>query len=515
MPNPDDLLMGRYRILERIGSGGMATVHRARDERLERDVAVKVLLPNLAGDPATAARFEREARSLAASSHPGVVAVFDVDAGDPSTGREPFFVMELCRGGSLADRLADGRRMAPDDLVPILVPVADGLADLHRRGIVHRDIKPQNILFGDDRVKLADFGLAQSSDGRGPSDLTSPGTTVGTMAYLAPEILAGERATPAADVYGLGVVAFVGLTGDKPRPASSMAELVASSGSVAPQVSAAAPDLGPAFDDVVGAALTARPEDRPDALSFASGLASALGRWTRDGGPARQATVQTVLDAPPAGDSALVAVGRPAGGDPALVDDATTAIAIPLGATASIPTAAAIQPAVPDATSPDRARAAAWFGRATVVAALVVVVIVVLVGLMNSAALFGSAIPGGSGSVALPSRSAPASPSIAPSPSAATSSPSLDPALAALNAMDAAISAARGGPDGLKGKEANDLETRAAEVRRALASGDRAAALDAARKLDKRVADVTKDLSRDQAARLRTASQNLVRALGG
>src|SRR4029079_3959270 len=97
--------------------------------------------------------------------------------------------------------------MAPDDLVPILVQVADGLADLHRRGIVHRDIKPQNILFAADRPKLADFGLARSDDGTASTELTSPGTAVGTLASLAPEILAGERATAAADCYGLGVVA--------------------------------------------------------------------------------------------------------------------------------------------------------------------------------------------------------------------------------------------------------------------------------------------------------------------
>jgi len=525
MPNPGELLMGRYRIFERIGSGGMATVHRARDERLERDVALKSLLPNLADDPSTAARFEREARSLAASAHAGVVAVFDVDAGDPSTGREPFFVMELCRGGSLADRLADGRRMAPDDLVPILVPVADGLADLHRRGIVHRDIKPQNILFGDDRVKLADFGLAQSNDSRGPSDLTTPGTTVGTMAYLAPEILAGERATAAADVYGLGVVAFVGLTGDRPRPTSSMADLVSASTSAARPVSAVAPDLGPAFDEVVGSALAVRPEDRPDALAFASGLVSALGRWTRDGGPARRATAANAAIPPVVASqlhasldvSPLVAVGRPAGGDPAPVDDATTALAIPVGATASIPldAAAAAPPPRPGTTRAERARATAWLGRATVAAALVLVVTVALVGLMNS----GS--PGPASLAATPSTArstAPSlslSPSIAPSPSVPTSSPSQDPALASLDAMDAAISAARGGPDGLKGKEANDLEARAADVRMALEAGDRAAALDAARKLDRRVADVTKELGSDQAARLRAASQDLVRALGG
>jgi hypothetical protein len=226
--------------------------------------------------------------------------------------------------------------------------------------------------------------------------------------------------------------------------------------------------------------------------------------------------VQTVPNAPPAGDSALVAVGRPPAGDPALVDDVTTAIAIPLGATASIPVEAPpVRQPAPDATRTDRAPAAAWLGRATVVAALVLVIVVALVGLINSAVLSGPRGPAGTGSGVAPSSSAPPSPSIAASPSAVTPSPSLDPALASLNAMDAAISAARGGPDGLKGKDANDLEARAAEVRRALDAGDRKAALDAARKLDRRVVDVTKNLDTDQATRLRAASQDLVRALGG
>lgn len=520
MPNPGDLLMGRYRILERIGSGGMATVHRARDERLDRDVAVKVLLPNLADDPSTAARFEREARSLAASSNPGVVAVFDVDAGDPSTGREPFFVMELCRGGSLADRLAAGRRMAPDDLVPILVPIADGLADLHRRGIVHRDIKPQNVLFGDDRAKLADFGLAQSTDGPGVSELTTPGTTVGTLAYLAPEVLAGERATAAADVYALGVVAFVALTGRPPRPASSMAELLTSSSSSAPPISTVAPELGPAFDDSVGAALAVRPADRPDALSFASGLATSLGRWMRDGGPGRAAasTDPSAAPAAPADPSSLVAVGRPRAGDQASVDDETTAIAIPLGATASLPmeSVADRRPTEPTRSVPGRS--APWVGRAILLGALLLVVVLALVGPLGSGP---PAVPGASAgpSPEPPATSSPPSPSVGPSvaasPSAAHPSPSQDPAIAALAAMDAAISAARGGPDGLKGKDANDLEQRTAAIRQALDGGDRATALDLARKLDHRVADLTKNLGSDQANRLRTASQDLVRALGG
>jgi hypothetical protein len=525
MPNPGDLLIGRYRILERLGSGGMATVHRARDERLERDVAVKILLPNLADDPVTAARFEREARSLAASSHPGVVAVFDVDAGDPSAGREPFFVMELCRGGSLADRLAGGRRMAPDDLIPILVPIADGLADLHRRGVVHRDIKPQNILFGDDRAKLADFGLAQSDDGQQVSELTMPGTTVGTLAYLAPEVLAGERATAASDVYGLAVVAFVALTGRPPRRAGSMAELITSARSAAPSVSTVAPDLGHAFDDTVSAALAVRPNDRPDALSFASGLASALGRWTRDGGPARLVAASSAFDAPVGGPSlggspSLVAIGRPAAGDPALADDSTTAVAIPLGATAAIPVQATDTGwAGRDATRTGDGRAAAWIGRAIVVAALLLVAVLAAVGVFGSASPPAPGASAGPSSRPLASASVAPSPTIAPSPSVAPPTPkptpTPDPALASLTAMDAAISAARGGSDGLKGKDANDLERRTAAVGQALDGGDRGKALDLAQELDRRVRDVADHLNEDQAARLRTASRDLVQALGG
>src|SRR5439155_24944832 len=160
------------------------------------------------------------------------------------------------------------------------------------------------------------------------------------LAYLAPEVLAGERSTAAADVYALGVVAFVALTGHPPRPASSMAELVTSSSASAPPISAAALELGPAFDDTVGAAPALRPGDRPDALSFASGLAAALGRWMRDGGPGRAAASAfpaAAGTATPSNPPSLIAVGRPRVGDPAPVEDETTAIAVPLGATAALP----------------------------------------------------------------------------------------------------------------------------------------------------------------------------------
>jgi serine/threonine-protein kinase len=506
MPAPGDLLAGRYRIVAPLGSGGMATVHRARDERLERDVAVKILLPNHAGDPATAARFEREARSLAAASHPSVVAVFDVDAGDHAAGREPFFVMELCPGGSLATRMSGDRKLSPDELVPVLVSIADGLADLHRRGVVHRDVKPQNILFAPDRAKLADFGLALADEHEGLSELTAPGTAVGTLSYLAPEVLAGQRASAAADVYALGVVAFVGLTGELPRPAGSMAELVAASQTPARRASAVAPALGPAFDDVIAAALAPDPADRPDALELATGLTSALGRWSRDGGAERRAAAT-------AATAATAAASLP---DTNEADEATTAMALPLGETARIP----IEPIHHDPPPPARRPSAGVLLPAASLLAVVLVAALVLPrlgSLVGGGAGPGPSAPPSAGLASAPpsagpSASASAGPSASPSVAA---SPSQDPALAALQKVDTAIAAAKGGPNGLKGKEARDLEALAGTVRRALAEGNRRAALDAARKLDKRISDVADKIGRDSAARLRAASSDLLDALGG
>ena len=244
MPRIGTRLVGRYRLLARIGSGGFATVYRARDMRLGRDVAVKILLPNHVTDPVLAARFDREARALAAMSHPNVVAIHDVGPDASAAGVDPFLVMDLCADGSLGDRLAasDLGTLPPDELIPILVDVAAGLDALHLSGIIHRDLKPSNILLGDGRARIADLGIALAE----PSDLTVPETTVGTLAYLAPEQLAGEPASPASDVHGLGVVAFLGLTGSLPRPAANLAEIVAASRIDPPAVSRLAPALGTA-----------------------------------------------------------------------------------------------------------------------------------------------------------------------------------------------------------------------------------------------------------------------------
>jgi serine/threonine-protein kinase len=483
MPASGDLLAGRYRILAALGGGGMATVYRANDERLSREVAIKILLPNLASDPVVAARFEREARTLAAAAHPGVVSIFDVDAGDPKRGREPFFVMELCPGGSLADRLVDGQRLTPDELIPTLVSVADGLADLHARGVVHRDVKPSNILFASDRAKLADFGLARADDGE-LDDLTTPGTAVGTMAYLAPEVLAGDTATAAADIYALGVAAFAGLTGTLPRPAKSLTEFVATAREPARSVSAVVSELGRSFDEPIAAALSTDPADRPDALDFASSMTAALGAWGRSG--------------------PIAAITAPTS-EADLGTDATTAMAVPVATTPA-------QRGEPPADG--RVRLSRRLQRASAGTVVVVLAAVLLWAVLASALRTGSSAP-----TASPSASALVTPSQSPSavPTASAAPPAtpsvVGSALAALDEVDAAISATAG-KDGLKGNERKDLEGLAGQVRTALMDGDLDRAGSAAEELKDRIRELGGEDDDDRMQRLEEAVNALIDILG-
>jgi serine/threonine-protein kinase len=521
MPVPGDLLADRYRILAPLGAGGMATVHRARDERLARDVAVKVLLPNLASDPATAQRFEREARSMAAVAHPGLVAVFDVDAGDAAVGREPFVVMELCPGGSLGDRMGPGRPLSPDELVPILVAVADALGALHHAGLVHRDVKPSNILFATDRVKLGDFGLVRGGRDEPGPDLTEAGTAIGTLAYLAPERLRGDQGGPAADVYALATIAHLGLTASLPRPSGSVRELVAAAPFRAPAISVVAPALGTAFDEVVLAGLAVDPGRRPDAVTFGSRLATALGAWTRAGRPGAAGPTAPIAGASRA--NGAPDVGERGPGE----DDETTALAIPVDRTgryAIAPPDAVDGPPADQSIGPDRSDGRSPGPRRRRSVAPLAFAVLLVSGAIGLGVLLGSAIaPRGpsrspSGTPAAAAASASTS---APSPSSSsigeTVAPSRtpDPAVAALDRVDAAIDAARGGKDGLKGKEANELQAVAARVRAALDDGDRAEALRRARDLARRVEDLPKDLRDGAAADLRSAAASLVAALGG
>jgi serine/threonine protein kinase len=194
----------RYEIKERLGHGGMATVYGARDLKLERDVAIKLLADNFAGDDEVRKRFSREARLAAKLDHPNIVQVFDVGEED---GR-PFIVMEQVDGGTLGDRLDGRRRSMPGaEALRLLCQLCQGLGHAHAKKLVHRDIKPQNLLLrsSDGCLKITDFGIARAAEET--TRLTQVGKVIGTERYMAPEQLADGKITPAVDVYACGVVA--------------------------------------------------------------------------------------------------------------------------------------------------------------------------------------------------------------------------------------------------------------------------------------------------------------------
>ena len=215
------MIADRYQPIEQIGTGGMATVWKARDTLLGRFVAVKRLLPHLAGDPDAAERFKREAHAAARLSHPGIVTVFDT--GEDADG--PFIVQELVDGTTLAIHLANTGPLGPLAVTDIVSQVAAALDHAHSVGVIHRDIKPANLIMErDGRVRIADFGIAHTVDD--PSTITSSGELVGTITYLAPEILAGQPATPASDIYSLGAVTYELLAGQPPYQAPTPAALL-------------------------------------------------------------------------------------------------------------------------------------------------------------------------------------------------------------------------------------------------------------------------------------------------
>jgi beta-lactam-binding protein with PASTA domain len=212
------LLDGRYRLDRPIARGGMATVYTATDTRLDRVVAVKVMRPALAEDPDFVARFAREARAAARLSSPEVVAVHDQGT-DPSTGTA-YLVMEYVAGRTLRDVIRDSGPLSPGRALALLEPVLRALAAAHAAGLVHRDVKPENVLLGDDgRVKVADFGLARAVE---TSNLTATtGLLIGTVAYLAPEQVEHGLADPRTDVYAAGILLWEMLTGTPPYDGDS------------------------------------------------------------------------------------------------------------------------------------------------------------------------------------------------------------------------------------------------------------------------------------------------------
>ncbi|MHA7221064.1 Stk1 family PASTA domain-containing Ser/Thr kinase [Arthrobacter sp. RHLT1-20] len=199
---------GRYLIQARLASGGMSTVYVATDQRLERDVALKVLHPHMAGDPQFLDRLGREAKAAARLSHPHVVGVLD----QGEDGRIAYLVMEYIKGHTLRDVIKDKGALSPRLALALIDPVVEGLGAAHDAGLIHRDIKPENVLIADDgRIKVGDFGLA-----RAVSTSTSTGALIGTVAYLSPELVLGKQADARSDIYSVGIMLYEMMTGRQP-----------------------------------------------------------------------------------------------------------------------------------------------------------------------------------------------------------------------------------------------------------------------------------------------------------
>ena len=255
----ETLARGRYAVERVLGHGGMAIVYLARDVELERPVAVKLLADNLAADEAFRERFVREAKVAARLAHPNIVGVFDT--GEDEDGR-PYIVMEYVDGRTLADVLAERGRLPADEVVRIAVQACAGLERAHDAGLVHRDVKPGNLLLREDGIlKIADFGIARAAE---TTRLTELGTVLGTASYLAPEQAAGKEVTAAADIYSLGVVLYEALTGRPPYNPRSLPELAVQQqrGSITPPRELE-PSAPPAVEAAVMRALARAPEQRP------------------------------------------------------------------------------------------------------------------------------------------------------------------------------------------------------------------------------------------------------------
>ncbi|MFJ8182067.1 Stk1 family PASTA domain-containing Ser/Thr kinase [Streptomyces sp. NPDC096105] len=275
-PLVGQVLDGRYRVDARIAVGGMATVYRALDARLDRVLALKVMHPSLASDAGFVERFIREAKSVARLAHPNVVQVFDQGA----DGGYVYLAMEYIPGCTLRDVLRERGALQARAALDILEPVLAALGAAHRAGFVHRDMKPENVLIGDDgRVKVADFGLVRAVD---TVTRDSTGTVLGTVSYLAPEQIEHGSADPRVDVYACGILLYEMLTGEKPHDGDSPAiVLYKHLHDDVPPPSAVVPGLAPALDSLAAAATARDPEARPaDAVALFAVAREVRGRLT-------------------------------------------------------------------------------------------------------------------------------------------------------------------------------------------------------------------------------------------
>ena len=305
------VLVNRYELGDRLGVGGMSTVVSAFDRRLEREVAVKLLAEHLAEDPQFVHRFRREALAAARLVHPNIVQVFDFGL-DESSGRH-YIVMERVSGRSGAEILRERGRLPIGEALDLVTQACRGLAYAHQNGVVHRDVKPGNLLLSDDGVvKLADFGIAAVTD---ESSITQIGSVLGTASYLAPEQAAGEEAGPRADIYALGVVTYQLLSGRLPYEAGSLTELALKQQREAPTfLHELVDDIPVELSHAVDRALALDPRARYDG---AEAMAQALKAGARGIAPPEAATV---IGEPPTTASPRTGVTRVAPMDPPTAD---------------------------------------------------------------------------------------------------------------------------------------------------------------------------------------------------
>ncbi|MGW2925767.1 Stk1 family PASTA domain-containing Ser/Thr kinase [Streptomyces fungicidicus] len=276
-PLVGQVLDGRYRVEARIAVGGMATVYRAVDTRLDRVLALKVMHPSLAADRSFVERFIREAKSVARLAHPNVVQVFD----QGTEGTYVYLAMEYIAGCTLRDVLRERGALQPRAALDILEPVLAALGAAHRAGFVHRDMKPENVLIGDDgRVKVADFGLVRAVD----TVTNTTGTVLGTVSYLAPEQIENGIADPRVDVYACGILLYEMLTGEKPHDGDSPAiVLYKHLHEDVPAPSAAVPGMAYELDELVASATARNPAIRPqDAVALLAQVRAGRARLTTE-----------------------------------------------------------------------------------------------------------------------------------------------------------------------------------------------------------------------------------------
>ena len=294
-------LLGPYKILGPLGVGGMGEVWRARDTRLGREVAVKVLASHLSEDPEVKQRFEREARAISSLSHPHICALYDVG----SEGGLDYLVMELLEGETLAERMTRGP-LPPAQVLRFGVEIAEALGAAHRQGIVHRDLKPGNVMLTKSGVKLLDFGLAKVHDGAAPGvtdilltetkaagPLTAKGTLLGTLQYMAPEQLEGKDADSRTDIFTLGSVLYEMATGTKAFAGSSQANLISSILKDEPApISRIQPMTPPALDHVVKKCLSKDPDERWQSAQDVAGELKWISEGSAQGGVAASAVTR-------------------------------------------------------------------------------------------------------------------------------------------------------------------------------------------------------------------------------